>query len=263
MSFLEGLQFRPGKSIVHRLDPRVKLLASILILTTTFIFVDALVITILLLMEAILIKIAKVERLWFKTLRGALPFAILVFILTLFTRSIDKGWVFLTFYDAFAYGYRIVIFLSSFSLFFLTTTPEEIALTLTKLRIPYHYIFAFVSAIRFTPVLAQEMKNIMDAQRARGLELDKGNFIQRTRKLIPILVPLLVNVLRRSYELAEAMEVKCFGAYKKRTYLKELSFTGRDYLFLAIVLALFSLAVYVRLMGVEPAKIILRGVGLL
>ena len=259
MSFLEGLRFRPGRSIVHRLDPRVKLLTSLLILVSALIYIDPLVITLILAAEAVVMHIAGVDRLWLKTVRGSIPFAAVVFAITFFTElSISEGVWIGAFYKAFTYGYRIVLFLSSFSLFFLTTTPDEIALTLTKMRIPYQYTFAFVSAIRFTPVLAQEIRNIMDAQRARGLELDRGGFVKRLRRLIPILVPLLVNVLRRSYELAEAMEVKCFGVSKNRTYLHELRFSQRDYTFLAILLALFGLELYGWFSGIKPALLLIE-----
>jgi len=261
MSLLEGLRFKPGNSFVHRLDPRTKLLTSLLILATALVYIDALVITIVLLAEAFLIKVAGVTRLWVKTIKGSIPFAILVFVVTFLTEFSENGLVFQTYYQAFTYAYRVVLFLSSFSLFFLTTTPDEIALTLAKMRVPYQYTFAFVSAIRFTPVLAQEMRNIMDAQKARGLELEKGNFMQRIRKLIPVMVPLLVNVLRRSYELAEAMEVKCFGVSKKRTFLKELRFRKSDYIFHVIVITLFIAGIYGRAINLEPALLLLSNIG--
>ncbi|MEM3053342.1 MAG: energy-coupling factor transporter transmembrane component T, partial [Candidatus Caldarchaeum sp.] len=114
--------------------------------------------------------------------------------------------------------------------------------------------FAFVSAIRFTPVMAEELQIVLDAQRARGLEVDKGPFTKRIRNLIPVLVPLLVNVIRRSYELAEAMEVKCFGASRKRTSLKQLNMRRKDIFFLVVVLILFSVGVSVKLLGLEPVK---------
>ncbi|RLG08659.1 MAG: hypothetical protein DRN68_03220, partial [Thaumarchaeota archaeon] len=150
-------------------------------------------------------------------------------------------------------AYRLIALLASFSIFFLTTTPEEIGMTLTKLKIPYMYVFAFISAIRFTPILAEELQTIMDSQRSRGLELDKGNPLTRLRRYIPILVPLIVNVLRRSYELAEAMEVKCFGASKKRTYLKELKLRPKD--LIVIILTLISISISIYFKFINPIKI--------
>ncbi|MCS7109861.1 MAG: energy-coupling factor transporter transmembrane protein EcfT [Candidatus Caldarchaeum sp.] len=256
MSLFEGLRFRPGNTFVHRLDPRVKLAASTMILATAVIYVDVVVVLTLLFLEALVIFSAKVHGLWVKTLRGAVPLAVIVFAITFFSQYSREPDAFVAAGYALAYALRLVVFLSSFSLFFLTTTPDEIALTLQQLRIPYEYTFAFVSAIRFTPVMAEELKVVMDAQRARGLELDKGPVTKRIRNLIPILVPLLVNVIRRSYELAEAMEVKCFGASRKRTSLKVLDMKPKDYFFFTVVLALFSAGLAVKVLGIEPVKTI-------
>lgn len=256
MSLFEGLRFRPGNTFVHKLDPRVKLAASTLILTTAVIFVDFVVILTLLALEAAMIAWAKIHSMWLKTLRGSVPLAAIVFIITFFSQYSREPALLVAAGYGFAYSLRLVVFLSSFSLFFLTTTPDEIALTLQQLRVPYEYTFAFVSAIRFTPVMAEELKVVMDAQRARGLELDKGPFSKRIRNLIPILVPLLVNVIRRSYELAEAMEVKCFGASRKRTSLRVLKIRGKDVGFLFLVLTFFLLGIAVKLMNAEPVKTI-------
>jgi energy-coupling factor transport system permease protein len=97
------------------------------------------------------------------------------------------------------------------------------------------------------PVLADEAQTIMDAQRSRGLELDKGGFLSRIRKYIPVLLPLIINSIRRSLELAEAMESRAFGATKDRTNLYELKMSTRDYVALILVLASIIIAVYVRI----------------
>lgn len=248
MSLLQGLQFYPGKTFIHRLDPRVKLLISFLLLATTFMYSEVLATTVIILAEAGLAFAGRVLGRWARTVYGAAPLIIAVFLMNYTFHSLlpgqplEPGGI----YKSFAAAYRLIAFLASFSIFFLTTTPEELGMALTKLGVPYLYTFAFISAIRFAPVLAQELQSIMDAQRSRGLELDKGGPLSRVRRYIPILVPLLVNVLRRSYELAEAMEVKCFGVSKKRTYLRELKMRGRDYLVAGCALALFALAAHLR-----------------
>jgi energy-coupling factor transport system permease protein len=256
MSLFEGLRFRPGNTFIHRLDPRVKLLVSLALLTTAIIYVDVLIVVSLLALEAALVSAAKVGRLWRKTLRGSIPLAVLVFVITFISQYSREPQLLVAAGYSLAYSLRLIVFLSSFSLFFLTTSPDEIALTLQTLRLPYEYSFAFVSAIRFTPVMAEELRTVMDAQRSRGLELDKGPFMKRLRNLVPVLVPLLVNVIRRSYELAEAMEVKCFGAAKKRTSLRVLEIKRNDVIFLVAAMVLFVLAVSVKVMGLEPVKTI-------
>ncbi|MEM2237900.1 MAG: energy-coupling factor transporter transmembrane component T [Candidatus Caldarchaeum sp.] len=255
MSIFEGLRFRPGNTFIHRLDPRIKLLTSVMILVTAVIYLDIVVTGMLLLGEACLIFVAKAHGLWSKTLRGSVPLASLVFLITFISQYTREPILSTALGYSFAYSFRLVVFLSSFSLFFLTTTPDEIALTLQKLRMPYEYTFAFVSAIRFTPVMAEELRAVMDAQRARGLELDKGPFTKRLKNMIPILVPLLVNVLRRSYELAEAMEVKCFGASKKRTSLRVLAVGRKDALFLTVSACFFAAALAVKIFGLEPVRL--------
>jgi len=103
--------------------------------------------------------------------------------------------------------------------------------------------------------LAAELQTIMDAQRSRGLELDKGNFLQRIRNFVPVLVPLIVNIFRRSIELAEAMEVKAFGASKKRTSLRQLKMRKVDFIFLLVTILLLAAAIYIRLYIPIPAVI--------
>ncbi len=249
-TLLQGLQFHPGKTIIHRLDPRVKLVISILLLATTLMYLEVTVITLVIVVEALIAYAARVVGRWARTVYGAAPLIALVFLMNYTANVFMMGEAFSVegLYRAFAAAYRLVALLAAFSIFFLTTTPEELGMALTKLKVPYIYTFAFISAIRFAPVLAQELQSILDAQRSRGLELDKGGPLTRARRYIPVLVPLLVSVLRRSYELAEAMEVKCFGAKKERTYLKTLRLGRRDYAALSLAISLFTLAAYIRVM---------------
>jgi energy-coupling factor transport system permease protein len=136
--------------------------------------------------------------------------------------------------------------MSSFSLFFLTTSPDDLSLALEQSHIPYEFCFAFTTAVRFVPVLAIEAQTIMDAQKSRGLELEKGNFLKRIRNYIPILIPLIVGAIRRSLELAEAMESRAFGAKKKRTNLYRLQLKRTDVSIFVLSLFILALAIYVR-----------------
>jgi energy-coupling factor transport system permease protein len=121
----------------------------------------------------------------------------------------------------------------------LTTSPDHLGLALEQSRVPYEFSFAFTTAVRFVPVLAEEAQTIMDAQKARGLELEKGNFLKRIRNYVPVLIPLIVSAIRRSLELAEAMESRAWGATKKRTNLYALKFHRGDYVLLAITIGIF------------------------
>jgi energy-coupling factor transport system permease protein len=114
--------------------------------------------------------------------------------------------------------------------------------------------------VRFVPVLAEEAQTIMDAQKARGLELERGNFLKRIRNYIPILIPLIVSAIRRSLELAEAMESRAWGATKKRTNLYMLKMHRGDLVLLAITVGILATAIYVRLYVMIPSfNELLRG----
>ena len=143
-------------------------------------------------------------------------------------------------------AFRFIVLMSSFSIFFLTTSPDDLSLALQQSHIPYEFCFAFTTAIRFVPVLATEAQTIMDAQKSRGLELEKGNFFKRIRNYIPILIPLIVGAIRRSLELAEAMESRAFGAKKQRTSLYSLRLRNTDYAVLLLGGAVLVLSVYLR-----------------
>jgi energy-coupling factor transport system permease protein len=156
---------------------------------------------------------------------------------------------------------RFIVLVESFSVFFLTTSPDHLGLALEQTRIPYEFCFAFTTAVRFVPVLAEEAQTIMDAQKARGLELERGNFLKRIRNYIPILIPLIISAIRRSLELAEAMESRAWGATKKRTNLYVLKMHRGDFVLIIITVGIFVAAIYVRLNFLIPSlRELLRGI---
>jgi energy-coupling factor transport system permease protein len=155
--------------------------------------------------------------------------------------------------NAVAMTLRFIVLVESFSIFFLTTSPDHLGLALEQTHIPYEFCFAFTTAVRFVPVLADEAQTIMDAQKARGLELERGNFLKRIRNYIPILIPLIVSAIRRSLELAEAMESRAWGATKKRTNLYVLKMHRGDLVLILITIGILATAIYVRLYVTIPS----------
>jgi energy-coupling factor transport system permease protein len=123
---------------------------------------------------------------------------------------------------------------------------------LEQTRVPDEFAFAFTTAVRFVPVLAEEAQTIMDAQKARGLELEKGGFLKRIRNYVPVLIPLIVSAIRRSLELAEAMESRAWGATKKRTNLYALKLHRGDFALLAITIAVLAVSIFVRFYVAVP-----------
>ncbi len=226
-NLLAVFRFRRISSPIHRLHPISKLVYAGCILIGAILFVDPLTQAVIFLTTLPLLVISKTSRQWLRSLRNAVFFIGLIAVIN----GVFSGIPF-----ALAMIFRLLALLTSFSIFFMTTYPEDMALAFTQMRLPYDYALAFSMAMRFVPTLAQEAQNIVDAQRSRGLELDKGRFLTRIRNYLPILVPMLLVALRRADSVAAAMESRAFGAVKKRTFLHELKFHWGDLILLLLTL---------------------------
>jgi len=249
MSVFDGLKFRKVYSPIHNLDPRIKFIYVCAIFVAAILFGSFLPLTALLLMQLPFVFLARVQRQWLRSLRGALFLAVFIFFTNFIFSFINAGYVILPSNVEFAatMTLRFVVLVESFSVFFLTTSPDLLGLALEESHVPYEFSFAFTTAVRFVPVLAEEAQTIMDAQKARGLELEKGNFMKRIRNYIPVLIPLIVSAIRRSLELAEAMESRAWGGTKKRTNLYALTLHKGDAILLAITVGVLAAAIYVYL----------------
>ena len=249
MSLLEGLRFSGGTTPLHNLDPRVKFFMTLVIFTTAILFMNLIPLLVILLVQVPIVLIGKIEREWAKTLKGGIFLAVIIFATNLISFYFFRGRHLTSDMVEFALSLtlRFIALMTSFSIFFLSTSPDKLSLALDKAGIPYEFNFAFITAIRFVPVLADEAQSIIDAQRSRGLELEKGNLLARIRKYIPILLPLIINSIRRSLELAEAMESRAFGAARRRTNLYTLKMNSGDYAVLAVSILALTSALYIRL----------------
>ncbi|HIJ08123.1 TPA: energy-coupling factor transporter transmembrane protein EcfT [Candidatus Bathyarchaeota archaeon] len=247
-SIFDGLKFRKVNSPIHNLDPRVKFIYVLVIFVAAILFREILPLLVLFLMQIPFVLLAGVQKEWLRSLRGALFLALFIFLTNLLFRYVGAGYTFLPadLEASTAMTLRFIVLVESFSVFFLTTSPDHLGLALEQSGVPYEFSFAFTTAVRFVPVLAEEAQTIMDAQKARGLELEKGSFMKRIRNYIPVLIPLIVSAIRRSLELAEAMESRAWGAIKKRTNLYELKLHRGDFALLAITVAILVVVIYVR-----------------
>jgi energy-coupling factor transport system permease protein len=255
VSVFEGLKFRRVTSPVHNLDPRVKFLYVCVIFVVAILFWEILPLVALFLLQLPFVLIARVQRQWLRSLRGAAFLATIIFSTNLIVKFIYAGYILLLpdIEYASAMTLRFVVLVESFSVFFLTTSPDHLGLALEQSRVPYEFCFAFTTAVRFVPVLAEEAQAIMDAQKARGLELEKGNFLKRIRNYIPILIPLIISAIRRSLELAEAMESRAWGAIKKRTNLYALRIRKADLLLISISVLILVVGLYARFYVPTPS----------
>ncbi len=249
MSVFNGLKFRKVYSPIHNLDPRIKFVYVCAIFGVAIIFSEILPLLVLFFLQVPFILIARVQRDWIRSMRGAAFLATIIFLTNFIVALIGSGYgdIARILENAVGMTLRFVVLVESFSVFFLTTSPDHLGLALEQTRVPYELVFAFTTAVRFVPVLAEEAQTIMDAQKARGLELERGNFLKRIRNYIPILIPLIVSAIRRSLELAEAMESRAWGATKKRTNLYVLRVHRGDIILIAVTILIVITAVYVRL----------------
>ncbi|MCW4019740.1 MAG: energy-coupling factor transporter transmembrane protein EcfT [Candidatus Bathyarchaeota archaeon] len=246
MSMFDGFKFRGVQSSIHRMDPRAKFIYVCVLFAAAVMFTQLIPLLILFLIPVSLVLIARVHKEWLRSMKGSVKFAVLVFTMHLLSSYFYGEYESLDVIveTSFVLTFRFVVLIESFSVFFLTTSPDLLGLALEQSRVPYELCFAFTTAVRFVPVLAEEAQTIMDAQKARGLELEGGNFLKRIRNYIPILIPLIVNAIRRSLELAETMESRAWGANEKRTNLYVLKMGRKDICLILTSLLILAVSLY-------------------
>lgn len=258
-------QYFPGDTVIHRLDPRTKLLMVILYIVALFLckwFVSYALVILFLVTTVTLSKIR--PKALFKGLKPLLIIIIFTAVLNLFYSDgtvLVKFWIFKITREGIFNAIFLVlrIMLLVMGTFLLTYTTSPIALTdglesllspLKKLRFPVHELAMMMSiALRFIPTLIEETDKIISAQKARGADFETGNIFRRAKALIPILVPLFVSAFRRADELATAMECRCYHGGKGRTKLKQLRYHRRDMITFLIGAALLSGVIVLRSYG--------------
>jgi energy-coupling factor transport system permease protein len=185
---------------------------------------------------------------WLSSMRGGLFLGFFIFIMNaIFGTPIASS---------LAFTARFFAIVSAFSFFFMTTSADDLGLALEQIHVPYSISFTFTTAVRLVPTMAIDAQTVVDAQRSRGLELDKGNFVKRVRNYIPILIPLIISAIRRSVELAEALESRAFGATEKRTAIVTLRMRAADYAVILLTIVGLAVAAYVYLYVKLPTLVI-------
>lgn len=232
-----GFLFRRVVSPFHRLDPRIKLTISVEFFALSLLAGSVIPLLIVLATVLAVATLAKSTRRIARTMAISLVFVVFIFgVNVLFGSGLDR---------ALAYSVRFLAIISSTSLFFVTSSPDELEQIMKWFRLPRDIIFAFVTAVRFIPVVMLDAFQIMDAQKSRGLELEKGNLLRRVRNMVPILVPLVVNSVIRSGELAEAMESRGYGFTPRPSSLYSMSMRWFDWAVLLLSSVLFVSALYI------------------
>lgn len=253
-------QFYPADSCLHKLDPRVKLFATMIYIIALFTFKGILGLGIITVFLFAVIKISKVP---FKFMvKGLKAIVILLLITSVFNLLATPGdvvfwkWGSLQITDtgiinSVMMTIRLVYLILGTSLMTLTTTPNQLTdgletalKPLNKINVPVHSIAMMMSiALRFIPILIEETDKIMKAQMARGADFEKGNLLQKAKNMVPLLVPLFVSAFRRAEDLAMAMEARCYNGGDGRTKMKPLRYENRDRIAYVVVLAFLALVI--------------------
>ena len=237
-------QYFPGTSFLHRLDPRIKLILTVVYIVMLFVVTNPIGFVIGIGLLVVSYAVSKIPaRMMFKGLKPIIPIVIFTGILNLFfvsgTPIVEWGFFKITYEGlrlAVIMAVRILALIAGASLLTYTTSPLELTNAIESLlkplrviRFPVHELAMMMTiALRFIPTLIEETDKIMSAQKARGADFESGNLIQRAKALIPILIPLFVSAFRRADDLAMAMECRCYRGGDGRTRMRQLHLGAVD-----------------------------------
>lgn len=256
-------QYYQADSVIHKLDPRVKLTATILFIISLFIVDNWIGYVVAALFLATMIKLSKVP--FGFMVKGMKSILFIMMITVVFNLLLTPGEVLFHIWKltitkeglelAVMMAVRLSFLIVGSSVMTLTTTPnsltdgmERMMRPLKVFRFPVHEVAMMMSiALRFIPILLEETDKIMKAQIARGADFESGNLIKKAKAMVPLLVPLFISAFRRANDLAMAMEARCYRGGDNRTKMKPLIYKGRDFAAYGILAAYFAGCVAIRI----------------
>ena len=250
-------QFFPGNSVIHKLDPRMKLILVVFYIVILFVMKSALSYLLATMFTLTLMILSKISfKTYFKGLKPLLIIVIITGIINLFYGKGDplvQFWVFKITADGILNAskmiLRIALLVISTAMLTYTTSPvlltgglEQLLSPLKVIKVPVHEFSMMITiALRFIPTLTEETDKIISAQKVRGADFESGNLLKRVKAIVPIIIPLFISSFRRADELAVAMECRCYtGDGKNRTRLTKYSFRFRDYVAFLLVCAFLA-----------------------
>lgn len=258
-------QYFPADSIIHRLDPRVKIVSLIAYIALVFCTFNVFSLAFTALTVLMIVLMTKVPlKLYLKSLKVIIIIVIITSILNLFYGTgepIFQWWIIKVtregIRNAVFVCVRIVCLILLSSVLTFTTSPTDLTDALERLMKPLkifhvkvHEIAMMMTiALRFVPTLLEETDKIMAAQKARGADMESGNLFARIRALVPVLIPLFVSAFRRAYELALAMECRCYRGGEGRTRMKQLHLSKRDGVCIVISIIIIACIVLLNVFG--------------
>ena len=258
-------QYFPGDSIIHRLDPRMKLILIVAYIVLLFVADGLFSLLIGVGLGIMFYALSKLPwKLVIKCIKPILPIIIFTAVLNVFFVEGDPIFEF-WFISISGKGVltavlmctRVICLIAGSSLLTYTTTPialtdglERLLKPLEKIKVPVHELSMMMTiALRFIPTLIDETQKIIAAQKARGADMESGNIIQRAKALIPILIPLFISAFRRADELALAMECRCYHGGEGRTRMKQLKLTAKDWVAALVLAAGFAAVILMNKFG--------------
>ena len=250
-------QYYPAGSVLHRLDPRFKIMFTLFLIVGVFLCNSVFSLAFAAVSATILMLLSKVPvSTYLKNTKPLIPILIFTFILNLIyvpgEHVLFRIWKFSLTTEALQMALfiacRIVLLVIISSFLTYTTTPsaltsaiEDLLKWLRVFKVDVHSIAMMMSiALRFIPTLIDEINKIMNAQKARGADFDSGNVVKKIKALVPILIPLFISAFRRAYELANAMECRCYNGGNGRTKLKTMQISAKDFVALGVVAVIFA-----------------------
>lgn len=250
-------QYFLGNSVLHRMDARMKVMLTLAFIVSIFMCKNFLALGVLVLFTIVITALSRVPaKMLLKSLKPVVIIVIFTAVLNIFYTKggnvLASFWVFeITtkgIFSAIFMSVRIIVLIVCSSLLTYTTTPTVLTTAIERLLSPlkiFHiqvHTFAMMMtlALRFIPTLIEEIDRIMSAQKARGADLESGGLVSRAKALVPILIPLFVSAFRRAYELAFAMECRCYRGGDGRTSMKQMKLSFRDFAALVVFAALLA-----------------------
>lgn len=255
-------QYFPGKSFIHKMDARMKMILTVLVIVALFICKNFYSLAAVTVFTVVIVLVSKISlKTIFKSVK---PLGIIIIITSLLNLFYGQGEPLVTLfgrlkiteagiYTAIFMAVRIILLVVIGSMLTYTTTPTDLTDAIERLfsplkvfKLDIHTVaMTMTIALRFIPTLIEEIDKIMAAQKSRGADMESGGLIHRAKALVPVLIPLFISSFRRANELAYAMDCRCYKGGKGRTKMKQVKMTGRDFVAAAVVIAVFGGLIYI------------------
>jgi len=250
-------QHYPTGSVVHKLDPRTKIIAVFVFIITLFLVDNFMAYGFVAVFVLLCIMISKIPMKYI--IKGLKPLTFIILFTLMINSFMIAGEIIISIgplsitkeglYQGSFMAVRLIMLVIGTSLLTLTTSPitltdgiESLLNPLKKIGVPAHELAMMMTiALRFIPTLLEETDKIMKAQMARGADFESGSLIKRSKSLVPLLVPLFTSAFRRADDLAMAMEARCYRGGEGRTRMKQLKYYKRDFVTIVIVVAMFAI----------------------